>query len=76
MKSYFTDWIKAAGIRSAKTMAQTMLSGITIGAALSEINWKYLISVSIVAGVYSILTSIAGLPEVPKFEGENGNDHE
>ena len=60
-------WWKAAGIRSLKTFAQSMLGAIAVGAALSEIEWKYVISVSIVAALLSLLTSIAGLPEV---EGE------
>lgn len=58
------EWLKKAGIRAIKTFAQTMASMITIGAAVNEVDWKYLVSVSIVAGLYSILTSVAGVPEV------------
>lgn len=72
MNNYIKEWFKAASIRAIKTVAQTALGMITIGAAMSEINWMYLVSVSVVAGIYSILTSIAGLPEVPK-DGDNGN---
>ena len=65
MKNVFTkEWFKAAAVRAIKTIAQTAVSMITVGSALSEINWPYVASVAIVAGVYSMLTSIAGLPEV------------
>ena len=58
------DWIKAAGIRAIKTFAQTAVSMLTVGQAMLDINWIHILSVSAVAGVISILTSIAGLPEV------------
>ena len=65
MDKIFTwEWVRAAFIRAIKTVAQTALGMITIGTAASEIDWKYIASVSLVAGVYSILTSLAGLPEV------------
>lgn len=57
------EWAIAAATRAIKTIAQTALSMFTIGAAFSEINWGYVVSVSLVAGIYSILTSLAGLPE-------------
>jgi len=57
-------WIKAAGIRALKTFAQTAVSMLTVGQAMIEINWQNVLSISAVAGVISILTSIAGLPEV------------
>lgn len=57
-------WLKAAGIRAIKTFAQTFVSFITVGAALSEISWGYIASVSAVAGIFSLATSLAGLPEV------------
>lgn len=57
-------WAKAAGVRAIKTMAQTALSFVTVGAVLSDINWAVVGSTALVAGFYSILTSIAGLPEV------------
>ena len=62
MKS--TEWLKAAFIRAIKTMAQTALSMVTIGQAMMDIDWIKVVSVSFVAGLISILTSIAGLPEV------------
>ena len=63
-KENFALWIKAAGVRSVKTFAQTMLSLITVGAAFAEIDWPYVLSVGAVAAIYSLLTSVAGLPEV------------
>ena len=58
------NWAKCAGVRAIKTMAQTAVSLITVGAAMTEIDWITVGSVSLVAGILSILTSIAGLPEV------------
>ncbi|MBQ2350420.1 MAG: holin [Cytophagales bacterium] len=57
-------WWKAAGIRAIKTIAQTAVSLITVGASLTEIDWLTVLSVSVVAGILSLLTSLAGLPEV------------
>lgn len=57
-------WLKAAGIRAVKTMAQTALSLFSIGQVLAEVPWQVLVSASVVAGIYSMLTSVAGLPEV------------
>lgn len=57
-------WLKAAGVRAIKTVAQTLLGYITIGLAMNEINWITAGSVALVAGIYSLLTSIAGLPEL------------
>lgn len=65
-------WIKCAGIRAVKTFAQTFCSLLTVGACISEVDWKYILSVSTVAFVYSIATSVAGLPEV----NDNGEDIE
>lgn len=57
-------WLRAAGIRAIKTVAQTAAGMFTVGAAMSEVNWMYIGSVSLAAGIYSIITSVAGLPEV------------
>ena len=57
-------WIKCAGVRAIKTMAQTAVSLIGVGTVMSEINWLMVASASILAGILSILTSVAGLPEV------------
>ena len=57
-------WIKAAGVRAVKTMAQTSVSLITVGYLISELDWVSIIGISATAGVVSMLTSVAGLPEV------------
>lgn len=57
-------WLKAAGVRAIKTIAQTAVSMLTVGQAVLDVNWVNVLSVSAVAGVISMLTSIAGLPEV------------
>lgn len=64
-------WWKAAGIRALKTVAQTAVSMLTIGQAVIDINWVNVLSVSAVAGVISMLTSIAGLPEVDEEVGQD-----
>lgn len=56
-------WLKAAGVRAVKTMAQTAIATIGSAAVLSEVNWPVVLSASAAAGVLSVLTSIAGLPE-------------
>ena len=61
---FTAEWFKAALIRAIKTVAQTALSLFTVGMAAEEIPWPYVASVSLVAGIYSLLTSVAGLPEV------------
>ena len=58
------EWFKCAMIRAIKTMAQTAVSMITVGQTVLDVNWVNVLSVSVVAGILSILTSIAGLPEV------------
>lgn len=58
------DWLKCAGIRALKTMAQTAVASIGTSALISDINWLAVLSASVVAGVLSLLTSVAGLPEV------------
>lgn len=63
-KEYWIKWLKAAGVRSIRTMAQTALGMFTVGMAVEEVKWSYVASVSLVSGVYSLITSIAGLPEV------------
>lgn len=64
LKTNMVEWLKAAGTRAVKTMAQTALASITVGAAMSDIKWATVASVALVAGIASVLTSLAGLPEV------------
>jgi hypothetical protein len=64
LKKLNLEWLYAAGVRALKTMAQTALGMFTVGAALNEVNWTYVISVAVVSGIYSLLTSVIGLPEV------------
>lgn len=65
MKKIFTKkWFKAAGIRALKTLAQTAVATIGTSAVISSVDWKFVISASLLAGLLSILNSFAGLPEV------------
>lgn len=59
-------WIKAAGIRAIKTVAQSAVATIGTSAAMGDVNWKLVLSASVLAGILSLLTSVAGLPEVPE----------
>lgn len=64
MKSYWKDWIKAAGIRAIKTVAQTAIATIGVSAVMEDVNWIAVLSASLLAGILSLLTSVAGLPEL------------
>ena len=65
MKKYdFKQWVKAAGMRAIKTMAQTALSLITVGKMITEMDWIAIASITLTAGIASVLTSITGLPEL------------
>lgn len=64
MKNNFKNWIKAAGVRALKTVAQTSVAMIGTSALLDDVNWFAVASASVLAGILSILTSVAGLPEV------------
>ncbi len=67
-KEYWIDWSKKAGIRAIKTVAQAAIAGIGTAVAMGQVDWKYVASASVLAGILSMLTSVAGLPEVPKGE--------
>ena len=65
----FKRWIKAAEIRAIKTVAETAVATIGTSAIISEVDWKIVISASILSGILSLLISVKGLPEV-KYEEE------
>lgn len=64
MSEKFIKWIKCAGIRALKTIAQTAVATISTSAVMSEVDWLMVGSASLLAGILSLLTSVAGLPEV------------
>lgn len=66
----FKKWLKCASIRAIKTIAQTAIATIGTSAVMGDVNWVMVGSSSLLAGILSILTSIAGLPEVKQEEGE------
>lgn len=63
-------WTYSAAIRAVKTIAQTAIATIGTSAVLAEVDWKIVVSASVLAGILSVLTSIAGLPEVDKGRHE------
>lgn len=67
-KEYWIQWAKAAGIRAVKTVAQTFVATIGTAAVLQDVNWVMVLSASALAGVISLATSVAGLPEVKASE--------
>lgn len=62
--SYIERWVKAAGVRALKTMAQTAVATVGTSTIIATVDWKVVASASVVAGLLSLLTSVAGLPEV------------
>ncbi len=65
----FLQWLKCAGIRAIKTMAQAAIGVIGASVVMSQVDWKMVLSASVLAGIVSLLTSIAGIPEVA--DGKN-----
>lgn len=74
MKDYLIRWVKAAGIRAIKTVAQTALGTISASMAVTigDVNWRFVASAAVLAGIYSLLTSIGGLPELK--DKDDGDD--
>lgn len=64
LKYNFKDWIKAAGVRAIKTVAQTAVATIGTAAVMGSVDWVMVASASVLAGIVSLLTSVAGLPEL------------
>lgn len=73
MKRCWKDWIKKAGIRALKTVAQTAVATIGTTAVMSEVDWLMVGSASLLAGVLSLLTSLAGIPEECPNEGSDAD---
>lgn len=74
MKTKWRNWLKAAGVRAVKTIAQTAVATIGTSAVLGEVDWIVVASASVLAGVLSFLTSVAGLPELPDTDGDGFPD--
>ena len=74
--SKFKVWIKAAAVRAVKTIAQTAIATIGTSAVLSQVDWRAVVSASVLSGVLSLLTSIAGLPEIKEKASEEKGKEE
>lgn len=70
MSTYWKNWIKAAGVRAIKTVAQTAVATIGTAYVLGEVNWQAVGSAAVLAGVLSLLTSVAGLPECKDYNDD------
>lgn len=71
-KDYWINWSKRAGIRAVKTIAQAAIAGIGTATVMGQVDWKYVLSASMLAGVMSLLTSLAGLPEIEIVDHSKG----
>lgn len=70
MSKYWKNWIKAAGVRAIKTTAQTAVATIGTAAVMGEVNWLMVGSAALLSGILSLMTSVAGLPEVKEGDCE------
>ena len=70
MKKNYVKWLKAAAVRAVKTIAQTAVATIGTSAVLSAVDWRVVMSASLLAGLLSVLTSVASLPEVKENKEE------
>lgn len=68
MKEKFLKWLKAAGIRAVKTVAETAVATIGTSAVLTQVDWQFVVSASVLSGILSLLISIKGLPELKECE--------
>lgn len=68
--TYWKNWIKAAGVRALKTVAQTAAATISTAAVLGDVDWLMVCSAATLSGILSLLTSVAGIPEVYDGEGD------
>ena len=69
-KAYWSKWIKAAAVRAVKTIAHTAVATVGTAAVMGDVNWAMVASAAALSGVLSLLTSVAGLPEVQAGEPE------
>ena len=71
-KDYWIKWLKAAGVRAVKTVAQTAVALLPAASMITEVDWKVVAGTAALAGVASLLTSLAGIPEVQMDEEDEG----
>lgn len=69
-REYWINWAKKAGVRAVKTLAQTFVASVGTAAVIGDVNWIMVGSASVLAGILSLATSVAGLPEVPEEKEE------
>lgn len=74
MRKYWISWAKAAGVRAVKTFAQTAVATVGTSAAIGDVDWRMVASAALLAAVLSLLTSVAGLPEVAVEEWPNDEE--